>query len=127
MVRIKVIAVGKTKESWIKEGILHYQKLLKKYVELKLVEIREEKITKSKGIQIILGAGAEKILRYIEKPSLCISLDVRGKTLSSESFARLLEENLNRGYSEFVFILGGRWDYLRKFWMSVQLSSHFLR
>jgi len=109
LVKIKVIAVGKTKESWIKEGILHYQKLLKKYVEFKLVEIREEKITKSKGIQIILDAEAERILRYIdvEKPSLCISLDEKGKSLSSESFARLLKENLNRGYSEFVFILGG--------------------
>ncbi len=114
MVRIKVIAVGKTKESWIKEGILHYQKLLKKYVELKLVEIREEKITKSKGIQIILDAEAEKILRYIGKPSLCISLDVKGEILSSESFARLLKENLNRGYSEFVFILGDALGLSRK-------------
>jgi len=37
--------VGKTRENWIKEGILHYQKLLKKYMELELVEIKEEKLT----------------------------------------------------------------------------------
>ena len=107
MVKIKVIAVGKIKESWIKEGMLHYQKLLKKYVELELVEIKEEKITKSRDTETILDAEAERILRYIEKHSLCVALDVKGKNLRSESFAKLLEENLSRGYSEFVFILGG--------------------
>ncbi|MCK4404618.1 MAG: 23S rRNA (pseudouridine(1915)-N(3))-methyltransferase RlmH [candidate division Zixibacteria bacterium] len=113
MVKIKVIVVGKTREGWIKEGILHYQKLLKKYVELNLVEIREEKITKSRDTEIILDAEAKRILRYVNKSShvdpsdLRIALDAKGKSLSSEDFARLLEENLSRGYSEFVFILGG--------------------
>jgi len=37
--------VGKTRENWIKEGIPCYQKLLKKYVKLELVEIRGEKLT----------------------------------------------------------------------------------
>ena len=107
MVKIKVIVVGKTREGWIKEGILHYQKLLKKYVELNLVEIREEKITKSRDTEIILDAEAKRILRYANKSSLGIALDIKGESLSSESFAKLLDENLSRGYSEFVFILGG--------------------
>ncbi len=113
MVKIKVVAVGKTKEGWIKEGILYYQKLLKKYVELELVEIKEEKITRSRETITVLDAEAERILRYLKKSSyvdpsdLCIALDAKGKSLSSEDFAKLLEENLSRGYSEFVFILGG--------------------
>jgi len=107
LVNIKVIAVGKTKESWIKEAILHYQKLLKKHAELQMVEIKEEKVTKSRGTKHILDAEAERILRHLEKSSLCIALDVKGKSLNSEDFARFLEENLNRAYNEFVFILGG--------------------
>jgi len=107
LVKIKVIVVGKTREGWIKQGILHYQKLLKRYAELQLVEIREEKITQSRKAENILEAEAKKILRYIEKHSLCVTLDVKGKNLRSESFAKLLEENLSRGHSEFIFILGG--------------------
>jgi len=116
LVKIKVIAVGKTKESWIEEGILHYHKLLKKYAELQMVEIKQEKVAKSRDAKHILDAEAERILRYmdIEKSSLCISLDVKGKNLSSENFARLLEENLSRGYSQFVFILGGALGLSRK-------------
>jgi 23S rRNA pseudoU1915 N3-methylase RlmH len=34
LVEIKVISVGKTKESWIREGLSHYQKLLIRYAEL---------------------------------------------------------------------------------------------
>jgi len=38
---------------------------------------------------------------------LCIALDVKGASKSSESFAQFFEENLNRGYHELTFILGG--------------------
>lgn len=107
MVRIKVISVGKTKEAWVKTGILHYQKLLKRFAELQLIEIKEEKITKGKETQAVLDAEGERILRYIRKSGLSIALDLKGKHFSSESFARLLDQNVRRGYSEFIFILGG--------------------
>ena len=108
-----MIVVGK-KESWIKEGISHYQKLLKKFAELKLVEIREEKITGSKDRKAILEDEAEKILTFLEKSSLCIALDVKGASKSSESFAKFFEENLNRGYHELTFILGGALGFSQK-------------
>ena len=40
LVKIKLIAVGKTKEDWIREGLKHYQKLLKKYTDLEIIEIK---------------------------------------------------------------------------------------
>jgi 23S rRNA (pseudouridine1915-N3)-methyltransferase len=114
LISIKVIAVGKTKEGWIKEGILHYQKFLKRYAELKLVEIKEERITGSKEVKAILEAEAEKTLSWMGKSSLCIALDVKGENKSSESFARFFEEKFNRGYNEFIFILGGALGVSRK-------------
>lgn len=107
MVKIKLIAMGKTKEDWIKEGINHYQKLLKKYVDLEIIEIKEEKITKAKDEKIILDSEGERIARYLEKDALRIALDLKGKEFSSEGFANLLKENLNRGHNHFIFILGG--------------------
>jgi len=107
LVKIKLIVVGKTKEDWIKEGIYHYQKLLKKYVDLKIIEIKEEKITKSKDEKTILDSEGERIARHLEKEALRIVLDAKGKEFSSEKFAGFLKENLNRGYNHFIFILGG--------------------
>jgi len=113
VIKIKVVSVGRTRESWIKEAILHYRRLLKKYAELEMVEIKEEKISQSKQAGSILDMEAERILKYLRKLSppdsshLCIALDIKGENVSSEGFARLLEENLNRGYSKLIFILGG--------------------
>jgi 23S rRNA (pseudouridine1915-N3)-methyltransferase len=107
MVRIKVILGGKTKEQWIKEGISHYVKLLRKYAQVELVEVKEEKINPIREKQRVLEAEADKILKHLKKSSLTVCLDVKGESLSSEAFARLLEENMNRGYNNFSFILGG--------------------
>jgi len=107
LVKIKLIVVGKTKEDWIKEGIKHYRKLLKKYVDLEIVEVKEEKITKSKDEKSILDSEGERIAKYLEKGALHIALALKGKEFSSEGFARLLKENLNHGHNHFIFILGG--------------------
>jgi 23S rRNA (pseudouridine1915-N3)-methyltransferase len=107
LVKIKVIVVGKTKEDWIKEGIRHYQRLLKKYVDLEIIEIKEEKITKSKDQMTILDSEGEKISRYLKKDALWVALDVGGDKFTSEHFAKFFERNLNRGKNHFTFILGG--------------------
>jgi 23S rRNA (pseudouridine1915-N3)-methyltransferase len=107
LIKITLILVGKTKEDWIKEGIKHYQTLLKKYVDLKIIEIKEEKIAKSKDEKTILDSEGGRIAKHLEKNALRIALDVKGKEFSSEGFANLLKENLSRGHNHFIFILGG--------------------
>ena len=113
MVKIRIVAVGKTKEGWIKEGKLHYQKLLRKYAQVELLEMREEKIVRSKEADAILEIEAERILKALEggdfssSTSLSVALDKAGRQTSSEGFAQMIEENLNRGRSEFTFVLGG--------------------
>ena len=107
MVKIKIISVGKTKESWIKEGISHYQKLLKRYAELQLVEIKEEKITQSRAAEDILDAEAERILKHLDPTSVSVALGQEGEKLSSKDLAGWLGEKLSLGQGEFTFILGG--------------------
>ena len=107
MIKVKLILVGKTKEAWIREGLRHYQKLLKKYAGIELVEINEEKITKSKDEKTIIDSEGKRILKHLTEGALCIALDVGGEELASEQFADLLQKSLNRGHDSFTFILGG--------------------
>jgi 23S rRNA (pseudouridine1915-N3)-methyltransferase len=107
LVRLKVIAVGRTKEPWIKAGILHYQKLLRAYADLKLVDVREETLNRSQERKTLLESEAERILGSVGNSGLCIALEVGGESLGSEDFARLLSAKLNQGYNDFTFILGG--------------------
>ena len=114
MVKIRVVSVGKTKEKWIKEGVSHYQKLLKRYAELQLVEIKEEKVTKSRAAEDILDAEAERILKHLDTTGLSIALDHKSEKLSSEDLAGWLGEKLSLGQGEFTFVLGGALGLSRK-------------
>lgn len=107
MIKITLLFVGKTKEDWVKKGIDHYQKFLKKYVDLKIIEIKEEKITKSKNKKAILDLEGERLSKYLEKGALYIALDVDGAEFTSEQLAQFFEKSLNRGCSHLIFILGG--------------------
>jgi len=114
LVKIKVISVGKTKESWIKEGISHYQKLLKRYAELQLIEVKEERITRCRDTEDILDAEAQRILKNLDTSSLSVALYHKGEKLSSEEFAGWLGEKLSLGRGEFTFVVGGALGLARR-------------
>ncbi len=107
MVRVKLITVGKIKENWIEEGVAHYKKLLKSYVDLDIVEIKEEKIIDPQSTKYVLEKEAGRISNSLEESGLGIVLDVRGDNMSSEGLAKFFEMCLNRGDNAFTFIIGG--------------------
>ncbi len=107
MVNLKIIVVGKTKYKWLEQGLSHYFKLLKKYLDLNLITIKDEKITSSKSSDLILDKEAERILKYFDKKSFRLVLDSKGEMLSSEGLAKLFSGQMNKGYGDFTFIIGG--------------------
>lgn len=113
MIRIRILAVGKTREEWIKQGTNHYCKLLGRYAQVDLEQIKEEKITRSKKAGAILETEGDRVLQYLHKEEpagsfpVRVALDKGGQQLSSEALAGLFEDRLNRGHSQFTFIVGG--------------------
>lgn len=104
--KIKIIALGKIKEKFLKEGIDEFLKRLNPYasveiVELSPIEIRDENLT-----QKILEQEGEKILANIKNDSYVITMEILGKQLSSEDFAYKINEISVSGISELVFVIG---------------------
>lgn len=104
--KIKIIALGKIKEKFLKEGIEEFLKRLTPYatmevVELNPIEIRDENLT-----QKILEQEGEKILDLIKPNSFVMTLEIDGANFSSEKFAQKLEEITNEGYNEIIFVIG---------------------
>ena len=104
--KIKIIALGKIKEKFLKEGIDEFLKRLTPYasveiVELSPIEIRDENLTGK-----VLEQEGEKILAQIKQNSYVIALEICGKTFSSEQFSQKIEEIANQGYNEIVFVIG---------------------
>lgn len=104
---IKIVAVGKIKEQYLKDAINEYEKRLTSYCSFSIIEVKAEEIVdeglngKYKRIE------AEKILQNISRDAYVITLEIEGKSLSSEKFAEKIEEISNAGYNEVIFIIGG--------------------
>lgn len=103
---IKIIALGKIKEKFLKDGIEEFLKRLKPYastevIELPAIEIKDEHLTDK-----VLKEEGEKILSHIKPQSYVITMEIQGKMLSSEDFAQKIQELTNDGVSEIIFVIG---------------------
>ena len=98
---IKLICVGKIKESYIREAISEYEKRLSKYVKLKIIEVNDYD---NKSIDIILNKEKEEIERYIEDKDFVITMQIDGVMLDSEEFASKLDKMFNN-YSNITYII----------------------
>ena len=103
---IKIIALGKIKEKFLKDGIDEFLKRLTPYasveiLELSPIEIKDENLTKK-----VLDQEGDKILAHIKPQSFVITMEIKGKMLSSEEFAQKIEDLTNDGVSEIIFVIG---------------------
>ncbi len=104
--KIKIIALGKIKEKFLKEGIDEFLKRLTPYAAVEVIEIPAIEIKDENLIYKVLEQEGEKILSHIKPQSYVITLEIKGKMLSSEEFARKIEELTNDAISEIVFVIG---------------------
>ncbi len=108
--QITIIAVGKIKEKYLKEGINEYLKRLRPYAKVEIIEVGDEpapeKASLAEELQI-KEREAEKIAKHIKVGSFVIALALEGKMLSSEALANKLESLALNGKSHITFLIGG--------------------
>ena len=107
---IKLVTVGKIKEKFMQEGIKEYEKRLKRYCQIDIVEIPDEKAPErlsDKEMEMIKRKEGNKILDKIQDNSYVIVLDIKGKSLSSEELADKLNTLGLSGNSKITFVIGG--------------------
>ena len=104
--KIKIIALGKIKEKFLKDGIDEFLKRLTPYATIEIVELAPVEIKDENLIQKSLEQEAEKILANIKPNSYVITLEILGKQLSSEEFAQKINDITISGVSELVFVIG---------------------
>lgn len=109
MIKIRIIALGRLKEKYLREACDEYIKRLSAYAKTEIVELEPVRLsdTPSTGeIQKALLAEAETIKKKIPENSLIASMCIEGKQYSSEEFHTVLEERISRGTGNIVFIIG---------------------
>ncbi|WP_390409788.1 23S rRNA (pseudouridine(1915)-N(3))-methyltransferase RlmH [Lacticaseibacillus jixiensis] len=107
---IKIIAVGKLKEKYFKDGIAEYKKRMSKFAKVELVEVPDEKapesLSEAEMLQVKEAEG-ERILGKIKDRDWVIALAIEGKQRSSEAFAKEIDDLATYGHSDIDFVIGG--------------------
>lgn len=107
---IKIVCVGKIKESFYKEAISEYSKRLSRYCKLKIVEVLDERTIDNASEaerNIILLKEKERICKHIKSDDYVIALCIDGEKLDSLMFADRLSKLLVKGMSDICFVIGG--------------------
>ena len=109
--KIKLLVVGKTDESFVEEGIEKYLKRLKHYIQFEIITIADVKQGSKLPIEKLKEEEGKLILQKIENADQVILLDENGKNFTSEEFADFLQKKMNSGVSTLVFIIGGAFGF----------------
>ena len=108
--KITLITVGKIKEKYLKDAISEYSKRLSRYCKLEIIEVADEK-TPDNASQIvedgIRDKEGERILKYVKEDAFVVTLEIKGKLLTSEELADKIETLGIQGTSHIIFIIGG--------------------
>lgn len=107
---IYVICIGKLKEKYWNEALLEYQKRLSKYCSLFIKELKEERLPDHASPaqeETVKEEEGKRILGKLKAGIFVIALDVKGKALSSEGLAELVNDLGIKGRSDVAFVIGG--------------------
>ena len=107
---IKILAVGRLKEKFWVDACNEYLKRLKPYANVKVIEIKECYTGNNPSdaeLQSAKIAEGAKLLKYIDKTDILITLEVDGKGFSSEAFAKKIQSFSDDGIGSIVFVIGG--------------------
>lgn len=110
MMKIKIIAIGKIKEAYLKQGINEYLSRIKPYAQIEIVEVNDEPIAdnpKQSDITKAINIECDRALKSIKPNEYVIALDLNKKEYTSIEFAKYIEDKMVMGGSSITFIIGG--------------------
>lgn len=108
--KIRIIAVGKIKEKYIRDGVKEYIKRLSRYCSIEIIEVEDERTSANltdREMNIIKGIEGKRVLSKIPPNSYIIPLVIEGKQMSSEELAGKMEDFMINGINDLTFIIGG--------------------
>lgn len=108
---IILLAIGKTSQDFVIDGINEYLKRLKRYVAYSIVCLSDVKGAKSLAQDLQKEKEGTMILSQLSDSDLCVLLDERGKEYCSRDFATTIQKWMASGKKRIVFVVGGPYGF----------------
>lgn len=110
MIRINIYTIGTLKEKYLKEMSLEFLKRLQKFTKISVLEFEEldiNRLNSYKDVNDFLEKEDKIILSKIKPNDYLILLDLHGRSLSSEDFAKMIEDVSSTLRGDLNFVIGG--------------------
>lgn len=112
MINLKIICIGKLNEDYLKQAQNEYLKRLKKYCNIEIIELNDQKlptILSDANVQEIKAKECSEIIQKLDKLKnySLFALDLKGKEYDSIQFANLIQQTATYTSSTIVYIIGG--------------------
>lgn len=91
MHKLRILSIGKTKETWLEEALDEYIK----------------RLSKTLSIEFIWAKNDEQLLLLASKEPTLICLDAAGKMMDSENFSTFIIKKFEEGGSRLAIAIGG--------------------
>ena len=94
---IKIVCIGKIKESYLNDLINDYKTRISKYHKIDIIELKDNNIKSE----------SDEIINTINTKDYNILLDINSKEYSSLEFAKFINNTFTNINSNITFIIGG--------------------
>ena len=109
--QIKLLAVGKTDSAAIAELTEIYTKRLTRYIRFEIQIIPDLKKRAKLSFEQQNKQEGDLILNQLSPSDFVVLLDEAGKQFTSMAFANYLQQRMNSGIKNLVFIIGGPYGF----------------
>lgn len=105
--KMQLWSVGKTHESYVKEGIEDFTRRIGNYFPVQWQIMTTPKQAATLSEPALKKAEASIILSQLDKDDFLVLLDERGKQFSSPELADFLQKRANESIRNIIFLIGG--------------------
>lgn len=109
MVNIRLIAVGKIKEDYLKNEINEYLKRLSRYAKISVIEVDDEKIMNNSSLkedEKVKENEGIRLLKQIKEKDFVLLIDLHGQELDSLEFSDKFLQFTNTNSNIDIVIAG---------------------
>lgn len=101
---ITILCVGGLKENYLREGCAEYEKRLRRFGKMTVIEVEE---VRGQGERQDIEKEGEALLKKIRPGDYVVALCVEGKQMDSLEFSRVFQQTAQSGKSSITFVIGG--------------------
>lgn len=109
--RILLLQIDKTQDSYLSEGIEIYLRRLKNYTTLDTVTINVPKAVRQRSVNEQKNEEARLIQAQLSADDFLVLLDEKGREYSSVEFSRFIAQKQNASLKRLVFLIGGPFGF----------------